>query len=62
MNPVISYHAKSELRGWHEVCRHPADWGGWHDADRAMINELLQHGEQVVTLGWNMYQIVKEKK
>ena len=62
MSPVIAYHAKSEFRGWHEVCRHPADWSGWHDADRAMINELLKHGEQVVTLGWNMYQIVKEKK
>jgi len=62
MNPTIAYHAKSELRGWNEVCRHPADWAGWNYTDKSMIKELLAQGEQVVTLGWNMYQVVPEKK
>jgi len=62
MIPTIAYHAKSELRGWQEVCRHPADWSGWHDTDRMMIQELLEQGEQVVTLGWNMYQVVPATK
>ena len=61
-NPIIAYHKKNELRGWSEVCRYPADWAGWHEADKSMINHLLQTGEYVVTLGWNMYQIIKEVK
>ena len=61
-NPIIAYHAKSELRGWHEVCRYPARWEGWHAADRSMIDEILIHGHEVVTLGWNMYQVVREDK
>ena len=59
-NPMIAYHAKRELRGWSEVCRYPADWEGWHQFDRSMIQELLDHGHQVVTCGWNMYQIINE--
>ena len=59
--PIIAYHAKQELRGWNEVCRYPADWEGWHAFDRSMIDHLLTHGEQVVTCGWNMYQLITEK-
>ena len=59
---IIAYHAKNELRGWNEVCRYPANWGGWNDTDRGMINHLLQSGDHVVTLGWNMYEIVKGAK
>ena len=59
MTPTIAYHAKSELRGWQEVCRHPADWEGWNYTDRLMIKELLEQGEQVVTIGWNMYEVVE---
>jgi hypothetical protein len=58
--PTIAYHAKSELRGWNEVCRYPADWEGWHSFDKSMIDELLKNGSQVVTCGWNMYQVVKD--
>ena len=59
-NPLIAYHAKRELRGWSEVCRYFADWEGWHDFDKSMIRELLNTGDQVVTCGWNMYQIINE--
>ena len=58
-NPMIAYHAKSELRGWNEVCRYPADWAGWNATDKSMIEHLLHTGEYVATLGWNMYQVVK---
>jgi len=58
--PTIAYHAKSELRGWNEVCRYPADWEGWHSFDKSMIAELLKNGSQVVTCGWNMYQVVND--
>jgi hypothetical protein len=60
--PIVAYHKKSDLRGWSEVCRYPVDWEGWHEFDRSMIAELLQTGSQVVTCGWNMYQVVKEAK
>ena len=59
-NPIIAYHAKSERRGWSKVMQERADWSGWNNADRSMIDYLLQSGQYVVTLGWNMYQIVKE--
>jgi hypothetical protein len=62
MIPTIAYHAKSESRGWQEICRHPADWQGWNYTDRSMIKELLEQGELVVTLGWNMYQVVPATK
>ena len=56
--PIIAYHKKSEIRGWSEVCRYPADWEGWHHCDRSMIEELFKNGSKVVTCGWNMYEIV----
>jgi len=59
MNPTIAYHAKNDKRGWSEVCRHPADWTGWNAFDRSMIDEILQQGHEVVTCGWNMYQVVE---
>jgi len=59
-NPMIAYHAKHEHRGWSEVMRERADWIGWNKADKSMIDEMLEQGEQVVTLGWNMYQLIKE--
>ena len=59
-NPIIAYHAKNELRGWSEVMRERVDWSGWNNADRSMIEHLRQTGEYVVTLGWNMYQVIKE--
>jgi hypothetical protein len=60
--PIIAYHAKHEHRGWSEVCRYPADWAGWHQFDRSMIDELMNTGSQTVTCGWNMYQIIGDKK
>jgi len=60
-NPMIAYHAKREMRGWSEVCRYPANWAGWHAFDRSMIQELLAHGHDTVTCGWNMYQVVREE-
>jgi hypothetical protein len=59
-NPLIAYHAKHELRGWSEVLRERADWEGWHQFDKSMIQELLNNGDHVVTCGWNMYQIINE--
>lgn len=58
-NPLIAYHAKSELRGWNEVLRERADWTGWNAFDQGMIEEILTHGHEVVTVGWSMYQVVK---
>jgi len=59
-NPVIAYHAKHEHRGWSEVCRERADWPGWNNTDVSMINEMLEQGEMCVTLGWNMWEVVRE--
>ena len=61
-NPLIAYHSKSELRGWSEVMRERADWLGWNTADKNMIAHLLETGEYVTTIGWSMYQIVKDAK
>jgi len=61
-NLIIAYHEKHERNGWGEVCRHPATWEGWHDFDRSMIAELIKNGSEVITCGWNMYQVIKEAK
>jgi len=58
--PLIAYHSRKDNTGWREKCRQPADWSGWHAFDKSMIEELLKTGDQVVTIGWNMYQIVRE--
>ena len=60
--PIIAYHAKSELRGWHEVRRESADWPGWNNIDKGMIDHLMSTGDSDVTLGWNMYQVIIDKK
>ena len=59
--PMIAYHSRKDNTGWREECRQPADWLGWHAFDKSMIEELLKTGDQVVTIGWNMYQIVREE-
>jgi len=60
-NPMIAYHAKhDEHGGWFEVRRNRADWLGWNQTDVSVINEMLEQGEMCVTIGWNMYQIIKE--
>jgi hypothetical protein len=40
--------------------RERADWSGWNTADRNMIDHLMQTGDHVATIGWSMYQIVRE--
>lgn len=57
LDSVVVYHRKSELRGWHEVFRAPIDSQCWNNADRGAINHLLEHGEQVLTLGWDMWEL-----
>jgi len=57
---MIAYHAKHEHGGWYEVRRKRADWCGWNQTDVSVINEMLEQGEMCVTIGWNMYQIIKE--
>lgn len=59
-NPLIIYHTKKDNTGWREQCRQFADWEGWHPFDKGMIQEMLTQGHDVVTIGWNMYQIDKE--
>jgi hypothetical protein len=59
-NPLIAYHSRKDNTGWREECRQYADWDGWHPCDKSMIDELLKTGDLVLTLGWNMYQVVIE--
>jgi hypothetical protein len=60
--PLIAYHARKDNTGWREVCRHPADWNGWHPFDRSMIDEIFKTGTNVITCGWNMYQLIEAKQ
>ena len=58
---LIAYHSRKDNTGWREECRQPADWSGWHAFDKGMIEWLLNSDNLVVTIGWNMYQIVREQ-
>jgi hypothetical protein len=57
---LINYHAKNDRQGWHFVCSYPLDSDEWGKTDRAFIDEMLKHGHQVITCGWNMWEIAPE--
>lgn len=56
----LAYHAKNDSHGWHHILTAPIDSPQWHDADRWAYNFMIDNGEQVLTIGWNMYQLVAE--
>lgn len=57
---LINYHAKNDKQGWHLVCSHPLDSDQWGETDRSFIDEMLKHGHQVITCGWNMWEIAPD--
>jgi hypothetical protein len=57
---LINYHAKNDRQGWHLVCSYPLDSDQWGKTDRSFIDEMLKHGHQVITCGWNMWEIAPE--
>lgn len=59
-NPMIAYHARTDKKGWAEVCRYPLNSPEWSKQHRAWIDELIKTGDWVLTIGWNMYQIVRD--
>lgn len=54
---LINYYAKNEKQGWNFVCSHPLDSNHWDETDRSFIDEMLNHGHQVITCGWSMWEI-----
>ena len=58
-NLIIVYHAKNDKTGWNEVCRHPLDSIQWTPQHKVFIDEMINQGEWVLTIGWNMYQIIR---
>lgn len=59
---VVAYHSRTDRDGWSEVCRYPVDSLEWSKQDRVFINEMLTNGHMVLTCGWNMWNIVKDKQ
>ena len=57
---LINYHAKNDNQGWHFVCSYPLDSDQWGETDRSFIDEMLKHGHQVITCGWNMWEIAPD--
>ena len=57
---LINYHAKNDKQGWHLVCSFPIDSDQWGKTDRSFIDEMLKHGHQVITCGWNMWEIAPD--
>lgn len=57
---LINYHAKNDRQGWHLVCSYPLDSDQWGKHDRAFIDEMLKNGHQVITCGWNMWEIAPD--
>jgi ribosome biogenesis protein Tsr3 len=57
---IINYHAKHERDGWRLVCSYPLDSEQWGRQDRVFIDEMLKHGHQVITCGWNMWEIAPD--
>ena len=57
---LINYHAKNDKQGWHLVCSYPLDSDKWNKTDRSFIDEMLKQGHQVITCGWNMWEIAPD--
>jgi hypothetical protein len=57
---LINYHAKNEKQGWHLVCSYPLDSDHWGKIDRSFIDEMLKQGHQVITCGWDMWEIAPD--
>lgn len=56
----VAYHAKNEREGWRHICTHELHSPAWSKQDQVWIDEMLQNGDQVITIGWNMYQLIVE--
>jgi hypothetical protein len=59
---LIAYHAKNDNHEWHHVITAPHDdptWSG--NQNQFAINHMLETGVMVLTMGWNMWQIVKSQ-
>jgi hypothetical protein len=57
----LAYHAKNDNHGWHHVITEPIESPNWHDGDRWAYNFMIENGSLVVTLGFNMWQLVEDK-
>jgi hypothetical protein len=57
----LAYHAKNDNHGWRHIKTAPISCPEWHDADRWAYNFMIDNGEQVLTIGWNMYQLINDK-
>jgi hypothetical protein len=53
---IAIYHAKMP-DGWREIYSAPITSSHWNKADRWAIDHLLEHGEQVLTMGEDMWEI-----
>lgn len=58
---IIAYHSRTNKHGWQEVCRYPIDSPEWSKQDRVFIDQLLECGDMVITCGWSMWNIVRDK-
>jgi hypothetical protein len=56
----LAYHSKNDNHGWHHVITASIDAPSWNEYDIWAYNHMMQTGEQVVTLGWNMWQLVND--
>jgi hypothetical protein len=54
---IVIYHAKDDRNGWREIYRAPIDSTHWNKQDRWAIDHLLEHGEQVLTMGEDMWEL-----
>ena len=55
---IIALHQKNELVGWQKVTQADLISNVWTDFDREWIDEMLMHGEQVLTVGDCMYEVL----
>lgn len=58
---ILIYHAKM-ADGWREIYRAPITSSHWNKQDRWAIDHLLEHGEQVLTMGEDMWELQNPPK
>jgi len=52
---MIAYHQKGR-HGWAHIVSRPVNDPAWSEADREWIDELMRHGQRVITVGHSMWE------
>jgi hypothetical protein len=55
---LVALHEKHEIDGWRHICTYEHNSDLWSKSELQWIDELINQGDWVLTVGWTMFQII----